>query len=206
MTKQVALFALSWREGGICVAGKDIKAQQWIRPVTQAGPVTSGQVSGFRLMDVVEMDLGKPVPVHHQIENYDMIQKPWIKKSTLRKQAFNAYLDAPASIWDTAVNKGSDSLTPAEIAQAGIANSLMLIKLPSMMVLHEIREYDGRHKHYGVFTYNNVKYKLSITDSAFTNKYPAPGSYQVIDPILCISLAEVFAKNGKCYKLIAGVM
>ena len=58
------------------------------------------------------------------------------------------------------------------------------------------------------FIYNNVKYKLSVTDTNVERKFEGkpPGIYHFEDQTvyLCISLGEPL--EGYCYKLVAGVM
>ena len=202
------VLALSWREGGICVAGKDINTKDWIRPVTTRGPVQESYTSGLKLLDVTEIELGHAVPVHHQSENYQMIEKPMIKKNEILKSNLQPYFDTPTSIWDTSSSKGRDSLTPEEINKSGVNSSLYLIGLDEMRVSIEEKEYEGkkRKKHYGIFDYNGVNYKLSITDPSFNSMHSSLGLITVSNPFICLSLGEVFKMNGRCYKLIAGVM
>jgi hypothetical protein len=206
--KDIVLFALSWREGGICVAGKDLKTKKWIRPVTAAGPVPADQTAGFNLLDIVEIEIGKSLPVHHQSENYALNSKTWAKKTAISKTDIQPYLDSPANLWDTKDSKGQDSITPQEIIKAGIQRSLYLISLDEMTVSTEEKEYNGKKskKLYGIFIYNGVNYKLRITDPHFNSLYTSPGTVVIKNPVICLSLGGVFEINGKCYKLIAGVI
>ena len=206
MIKQVVLFAISWRQGGYCVAGKDVKTKEWIRPVTAAGPVPEEQVKGLKLMDVVEMELGSHVSVHHQSENYEMIDKPWKKIKEVDKTLIKPFLDDPVNIWDSKLSKGTDSLTPLEITQSVINTSLCLINPVELNILHEKRKSDGKDKHYGIFIFKKQQYKISITDPIFNSRFRQFGNFVIQKPVLCISLAEEFKDRGRCYKLIAGVI
>lgn len=208
MKRQIILLALSWRDGGICVAGRDIHTKEWIRPVTLGGAVPKWQVSEFRLADVIELETTRHVPVHHQIENYLFVDKLWKKVAHVNKSNLKPYLETPANIWNPIGAASVNGLTPSEIKMGGIKYSLLFIALTEMAVRHQQNEFDGKitDKYYGIFEYNKIKYKFSITDPAFTAKFPDLKTYTIKDTMVCCSLAEEFKEMKCCYKLIAGVI
>ena len=59
-----------------------------------------------------------------------------------------------------------------------------------------------------IFSYNNVKYSLVVTDPIIENKYNKRGigKYKLTDENIyfCISLGEPY--NGYCYKLVASII
>jgi len=209
MKKKLVLFALSWRNQDVCVAGKDLFTKEWIRPVTEAGPVPKSDVYKFRLGDIVEIEISNRCAKGHQTENYRLAGNSWRKTGDITPANLRLYFDKPKNIWDYKTHVGHDRLPSADLASAGITNSLFLIEVPQLTVEHEIKEYldtPPRHKHYGRFTYSGVEYRLSITDPVFTAKYPQLGTYNIAKAALCLSLTEPFAVDNKCYKLIAGVI
>jgi len=137
-----------------------------------------------------------------------LLGQAWVKKIKISKTDLQPYLDSPANLWDTTDLKGRDSLTPQDIINAGIKQSLYLIRLGEMTVSLEEKEYSRKKskKLYGIFIYNGVNYKLRITDPQFNSLYANLGASVIKNPIICLSLGEVFEKNGRCYKLIAGVI
>lgn len=209
MKRKIVLFALSWRNGGICVAGKDISNKNWIRPVTATGPIPSPQVSGLKLGDVVELDLGANKPTGHQTENYEYNPGPWKKAIYLDRASLKQFIDTPSHLWlsETPASKNA-SISMPEITATGVSKSLYFIEISDMTVKHEKKDYDGiiRDKFYGVFDYNKVEYTLSITDPAFTHKFQELGEYKIKNPAICVSLSEPFQRDNRCYKLIAGVI
>ncbi|HPD19193.1 MAG TPA: hypothetical protein PLF61_05975, partial [Candidatus Goldiibacteriota bacterium] len=178
------------------------------RPITEEGPVPAQQVKGLKLLDVVEIEVGKNIPNGHQIENYEMIENPWKKIETLTKKNIAVFLDNPSNIWDVGEIKGKDRLTPQEITTGKINNSLCLIHINNFTVKYEKREFDGRtkSKYYGLFQFKGVDYKLSITDPEFTKQFYKIGNYSLNDVIICISLAGIWEERNESYKLIAGVI
>lgn len=210
MKKKIVLFALSWRNQDVCVAGKDLFTKEWIRPVTEAGPVPKSDVYKFRLGDIVEVEVSSHCPKDHQTENYRLVGNSWRKTGVISLANLPLYLDNPPNIWDYKTSIGAKSVPFVDIATAGINKSLYLISVPDLTVDHVMEQYsDGtqKPKYYGTFQYSGVKYKFSITDPVFILKYPNFGTYSVSRPTLCLSLAEPWASmNNRCYKLIAGVI
>jgi len=199
MKKRIVLLALSTRDGGICVAGKDITTSKWIRPVTPHGAVSRAQIHGLTLGDVVEVEILQHKPALHQTENYLYLQNPWAKVSRLPKADLKKYLESPPSIWGPPPGSHPNSLTPAEIT-TGVNNSLCFISVDKIDV--ETVMDNNYPKYYGLFQYNGFDYRFPLKDVAF-REHPVRS---ILNPMICCSLGAEFTGTNRCYKLIAGII
>ncbi len=80
MKTQLVCLANSYKEGGRCLAGVELKdgvslieneKPAWIRPVskTKHGEIPTYLVPHIKLLDIVELDLFEKVPAGYQSEN-----------------------------------------------------------------------------------------------------------------------------------------
>ena len=200
---QIVTLAKSWREGGICFAGKDIKTKKWTRPVTELGPIPKEIAFNINLLDIVDINITRPCPNLHQQENYFFLGNNWKKIGTLKKLQLINLVDGVESIWDHKNSIGADRLYPEDIKTYGISTSLMLIKVDSSKVfLNNYRKWACN------FIYKNVEYTLRITDTEANKKFK---DGQILnEPFFCISLASPWHNSNtnryECFKLIAGVI
>ncbi|OGR46944.1 MAG: hypothetical protein A2021_03790 [Elusimicrobia bacterium GWF2_52_66] len=207
MKRQIVLLALSEKNKAKCVAGKDIKTHDWIRPVSTLGAAPNEEVSKFKLGDVVTVELVAPRPDFHQTENHLYTEKTWRKEGHKSKNELVEYLDNPKNIWlPSGTPAQTKYLTLDEIKCLGVKNSLYLIKVDKLTIIET--DYDGKPKFYGYFDYCRVHYALPIKDQAFIDNYKKTGNTIVIAPLICCSLPVSYMINGepRSYKLIVGVI
>jgi hypothetical protein len=115
--------------------------------------------------------------------------------------------DEPDVLWDAGDSSARGEHNRMSAADAsGARESLYLILVDDLAI--EILNYYGRRRIDGTFSYRGIGYRFSLTDPVFELRYvdKAEGSYSVGAALLTVSLAEVYAQDGFCYKLIAGVM
>ena len=93
-----------------------------------------------------------------------------------------------------------------------LPNSLMLIQPEQMtMVVGTEGAAFGRPKRKvrGYFALAGHEYVLSVTDSVVEGQIkdaPDGSRTEVRNPVLCISLGEIFEAQNACYKLVASVI
>ena len=67
----------------------------------------------------------------------------------------------------------------------------------------------GRRRVRGEFSISNYNYRFAITDPVVESTFqgePEGFARELENPVLCLSISEVFEKQNACYKLIAGVI
>lgn len=207
--------------GGRCIAGKEISDANisvWIRPVsTRERHEVSDEERTFengqkiQLLDIVSIPLIEHSPNGHQIENHTIDNQCFWKK--LRKATWN---EVEASIdhfdelfWgnsSTSSNGENDRVSQINVLNVG--SSLKLIYVMELIFHVQNENFDGntRRRVRTTFTYNNTKYKLSVTDPVFLEEYlnKPEGDYQFGEAALCVSLAEVW--KGFSYRVVASVI
>lgn len=218
-TKVILCLACSTKPHGRCVAGKESTASGfggWIRPVT---PGTHSAITNAQrkyqnqysavALDVLEIQLDAPQLTGFQAENH-LIQVPsqWRFIRKLSVENLGGLVDSPASLWtNTCPDPGSgiNNRVSGDLLQGQQIPSLYLIAVSSMTVL--IADVDGDRSYRGTFTYNEVVYKLKITDPKFHQRFEQQqvGEHEVRIRYLTISLGEVFEVDNYAYKLIAAV-
>lgn len=217
-TKRIVCFANSYKTGGSCIAGKDVETGEWIRPVsdrsTQELIPSEYCYAGYKipaLLDIMDVSLGKSVPHSHQTENHLIINEQWVKRGKLSWDDLEQFRDQPTALWaNTTSTKGGGiyDCMSAEIADK-YDYSLSLIQQNTLTIEVGSSSWDGRTKktYRGRFKFKGVTYNFGITDpvarASFKNR--DEGEYELNDVYLCLSLTEPFEKDGRCYKLIAGV-
>lgn len=220
-SKVILCLACSTKPHGRCVAGKELvggRGAGWIRPVTPGAhsAITNAQrryADQFSAvaLDVVEIQFDQPQQTGFQAENH-LIQVPsqwrFIRKHSVDNLA--AFVDAPATLWtNTCPNptsgSGVNNRVNGDLLEGQRMPSLYLIAVNRLTVL--VSEVEGGRDYRGTFTYNEVAYKLKITDPKFHDSFAQQpvGEHEVVIRFLTISLGEVFEVDNYAYKLIAAV-
>ncbi len=216
--KRIVCFAISYKRGGRCIAGKVVGSGEWIRPVSDR---PTEELNFFeycyedytspRLLDVIDVPLLRAAPHTRQTENHVIQKERWVRRGTLPRDDLEKYRESPESIWaNTGSTKGGGlyDCMSAQIA-AQFNYSLLLIRRKLLTVEVGTSTWEGRTTKTcrGRFTYRDVKYGLKITDpvvvAAYKNK--EVGEYAIDNVYLCLSLTEPYKEDGRCHKLIASV-
>jgi len=120
-------------------------------------------------------------------------------------------VDGPLWINAGSTQNGENDQIPARDA-AGLPNSLMLIRPPALRMVLGIEGADygkPRRKVRGHFSVGGYDYVLAITDPVIESGFRGQQegfARDLRNPVLCISISEVFERQNACYKLIAGVI
>jgi len=223
-TKTIVCLANSRKLSGRCVAGREWDGNRfwaWIRPVSSSEKgelVAERYCEAWRdpqLLDVIEIPLLEARPSGYQSENHLIdAKRRWVCQGAIAvDQLLPAVEKTKRPLW---VNGGStgngrnDKITRS--VATGLPNSLILVQ-PDRLTMTIDTEGVGfanpRRKVRGEFSLYGEEYVLAVTDPVVEREFKAKvdgSSRDVKEPILCISLSEIFEKQNACYKLIAGVI
>ena len=218
-TKRIVCLANSYKIGGTCIAGKEVRGNgygPWIRPVSaretrEVLPVEArySNHADPKILDIIDLPLLEHVPQHHQAENHviDTTRK-WEKVGEFPLDALERLRDDHETLWinsDHTVSGSFDCMSPAEAATQ--QDSLKLIKPDDFRV--EVGSTPWKPRIYrGNFKYKGSHYNLGITDpvarAAFAAK--AHGRYPIVGAYICVSLTEPAPQDGRCHKLVATII
>lgn len=223
--KKILCLADSFRPGGSCVAGIEIldtgEFGSWIRPVSQRPSKAINDLektctdgSRISLLDVVEIDFSHHTPVQHQTENWQIngtvrwekIEQVEIASLTPAIRSSNRPLWTPAR---SSYSGHNDLIAATDISD--FSSSLALIKPARARVDVSRNDFNNKVEVWISFSWANVQHKIKLTDPVQFAKFSPSvdnlqSSYVIDEPILAISLAEVFEQNGTASKLVAGMI
>ena len=221
-TKRIVCLAASLKNGGLCVAGREVAADRfggWVRPISasDASELSYGQYryedySTPKLLDVIDVPLLGPSPHGHQRENALVdTNRRWVRRGKAAFRRLKDLREEPESLW---VNSGStgygrwNSIAGDEARE--FQWSLCLIEVASLEI-GVVRGVRGEMACKAGFEYKGIEYKLSVTDPGIREDFEPRGygcyPLEVAGEIfLCVSLSEPFGLDGRCHKLVAAVM
>ncbi|MCY4245774.1 MAG: hypothetical protein OXU29_01455 [Gammaproteobacteria bacterium] len=220
-TKTILCLANSRKEGGRCVAGKEVlsggRLGNWIRPVSAEGKGEIPQnfrckdgrrLSGLSVLDIIRIPMAEYVPESFQSENHLIDYSPWewIRRASW-EDAVGAIDLVRGNLWingyDSRTTHGHNDHVPSSM-YGELEDSLLLIK-PNKLDIY-LRERQIRAE----FHFNKKCYNLSVTDprvEGHCKKHLKDGEHlkldRLKDALLCISLGEI---NNSAYKLVATVI
>jgi hypothetical protein len=222
--KRIVCLANSNKNGGTCVAGREILASgqygEWIRPVSERPTAEISFMESLysnnqspKLLDVIDVPLKRPAPRLHQTENHEIDpSRQWIRRGKLAWNEVPRLCDRPATIWpesSPAVCGSNNCISPEQAAT--YTDSLLFIRT-SQLILQACpaRNAGGsRLSNKAIFVYNGVEYRLTLTDPAAISAIAKAKNRKLDfdDVFLCISLTEPWpGDNNRCHKLVAAVV
>jgi len=167
------------------------------------------------LLDIIEVPLLKPQPSQYQSENHLVdTKRPWRRVGAIDPaHAVDATEEIKGALWVNGNHTGNginDKISRS--AADGLPNSLVLVR-PKRLMMTIDTEGSGfgnaRRKVRGDFSLNGERYVLAVTDPIVEREFNQKkdgSSLELKNPVLCISLSEIFEKQDACFKLIAGVI
>ena len=220
--KRIVCFANSRKEGGRCVAGKELlpdgRPGAWIRPVSS---LPHGGVSEDercyedgrepRVLDVIDVPVIGPHPRDYRQENWRLDPKSrWTKVERIQWNALPQWADAGEDLWIVghSSSEGQNDRIPLHDANS-LRSSLRLIEVRSLQITvsEPTKPSNPIPALRAAFHYNGHDYSLRITDpesesGAVKMGY---GNYDVDGQrFLTISMGRPF--EGYIYKLIAAII
>jgi hypothetical protein len=216
MIKYFVCLANSYKPGGRCIAGIELEKidndnfspirengePKWIRPVSRIGQggVATNLVNQINLLDIVETNVTEFCPNGYQSENVYFDEN---SIRVIRK------INTPNESVETLVTNregmifGNLTKTLVDEEVQSLDHSLLLVKPSSFKTYFE----DGGFKTDFIFNGINNRF-IKITDPKFITAIGEDedllDNYQNI--FLTISLGVRYPKNGRYYKLVAGVI
>ena len=220
--KRIVCLANSRKDGGRCVAGKELmpdgRPGAWIRPVSDLphGGVSEDERSyedGSEpcILDIIDVPTIGPYPKDHQRENWRLDpERRWVKMGSIQSNALPQWVDAGADLWidGHSSSNGRNDRIPLPDADS-LDSSLRLIEIRSLQVTvsEPNKPSNPVPTLRGAFRYNGRDYSLRITDpvsesGAMRLDY---GDYEVVGQrFLTISLGKPL--EDYVYKLIAAII
>ena len=219
--KRIVCLAKSNREGGFCVAGKELNhggVGPWIRPIgtgldEAVNPSICQYVDGTELglRDVVEVSLRRHAPSGHQQENWMLDEsRPWRKVGELSRKYVGNTVDTDyTTLWGVGCSSSTgrnDCVETSDVYE--YSDSLRLVHVEDLTVV--VRDYPSesgaRRRVQGRFSFGRSEYAMWIKDvkceSFYANARPQEVTFR--NRHLAVSLAKDY--EGRCYKLIAGII
>lgn len=221
VTKTLICLANSFRPGGSCVAGIEFTNGQigaWVRPISQRGDraindqeKTFADGSKLSVLDIVEIDFDSHRPEQHQTENW--LIRPgtrWRKVGqATRDHLAAAVLSVTSPLWRPAQSTFTGRNDQVSAAVAMHHNYSLVLINPSVATVDVSHNQIADKREVWVsFTWASTLHKMKLTDGVqFARLNTEVGDCHTLNnPLLCISLAEVWAKRGTASKLVAGLI
>ena len=207
----ILILANSTKQGGFCVAGKDIISNKWIRLVGDKNgaeltlsQITYNDISGKRQMiryepfdKFIRLKTGASVPLIYQPENILIANEPW---QEIQVSQHNVSCDTPIDLWGT-----SDRIKACDIEQGlvNISQSLYLIQVTNLQFY--VNDYNSNRV---CFQYGTNEYDLGATMNPAIFNDLANGM-RAHNNILTVSLAGPFfnryTNQHEHFKIVAAV-
>jgi hypothetical protein len=146
----------------------------------------------------------------HQTENHLIDPRVyWSKVSVLAWKTLSTIQDKPTTLWANVdhTSLGVFDCMSSEIASA-LGSSLLLIHVDDFSIEVETNHFSGKLAFRGTFTYKGTHHNFSVTDPRARDVFgpQGVGIYPIGEAYLCVSLTEPFEKDGRCHKLVAGIL
>jgi hypothetical protein len=188
--RDIVILANSRRHDGRCIAGKDLATGEWIRPISIFGKGRKdpeafydsdlnkliGDPDGPKLLDCVKIGLSSACRTNCQPENYSIDGTPWQKRSQFLLYKLPTLADLGDCCFLGNHDRYGDRIPVSEVQANPLKSSLNLIKMNGkenhVYLIHQ-KKSDGTYKHRMHFTYEEIFYNLSVTDSHYENVYHA---------------------------------
>lgn len=218
---RVLCLANSYKEGGRCIAGIDVKSKEWVRPISsrEGGAYRVEELvyeNGARLevLDVFEFHGHEAAPSLYHPE--DIIVDPswsYVRAATIEDVGIVEELALKGPLL---LGSSESSIQCPTESTKQVENSLGSVVLKSSRVkFRKERGTDGRVRKRATFRLRGSDYDLPITDPSVLAKLAAldVGEYAASEigiesdhVILVVSLAEPWDRNNRCYKVVAAVV
>ena len=218
MEKQIICMGNSYKNGGRCLAGIEVKETakgvsivrnhyglpNWIRPVMSNGDngLPEYLVGSFSVLDILVVDVTNAVPTGAHCENVHFNSIKKVGRLGQNSQNLTPLCDTMHSL--IFGNRGK--AVPNEVFENG-DYSLMFIMPENPVVNMQLDEY-GHEKFRIQFIYNGTQYDFPLTDTKYINELRSRnkpcGGRNTGDLYLTLSLGVNHFDWH--YKLVAGVI
>lgn len=215
---RLVVLANSWKHSDWCIAGIDLDTGAWVRPVTQLPdgrvPKSAMKLKGYfpKLLDIIELPLAPTGPDYgFEKENRTILPGQWTHCGKMSPADLQAYANAA----DCCILHNAENLVSLDVLQGKPPeerHSLQLIHAYDFQARAAQKRTNGEKTWQGVFTSNNRKMAIRITDPVFIGKVTA-GYKPAKTCLITMSLSMPYKPpdwnddvSPACWKLIAGVI
>ncbi|HAW0319000.1 TPA: hypothetical protein JLI98_002156 [Escherichia coli] len=218
---RLVLLAASAKRKHYCLAGRkwhEDETHLWIRPVGNSLPDDNDalttreiQFKDYRIpqvLDVVDVHLLRKANHPVQAENF-LIDTSfrWKKVGTLPVNKLDQFVEYPDTLWfNPQQHYGVNDCFPSQLIN-GQTNSLYFIIIEDLVIRVSHSSYNRRKRYHGLFEYNQINYKISITDTIIYSTYgqKEDGDYHYGKCYATLSMAP-FSERNECYKFLAALI
>ena len=220
--KTIVCLANSFRHGGSCVAGIEYENGQFsdcIRPTSHRNDhainndeKTCSNGERCNVLDILKISFDQHVPMGHQTENWLITQNVrWTKTGRLDKNLLvPAIQNPPARLWHSMESTQEGRRDKVSRVFANIQTSSLELIQPNVATINVVppEEAGGRAQIWVSFNWAGLDYKLKLTDPVQFARFQNGDSlqYQLANPMMCISLAEVWDVSRTASKLVASLI
>ncbi|MEN1761572.1 dual OB domain-containing protein [Anoxynatronum sibiricum] len=220
MKKSIILLTKSKKYRNYCIAGIDINNGEWVRIVSndtnihyavKQEDIMYENNEEAEIFDIIAIECEKDRKSYYQSENYIFDNAYYWEK--IGKATINDVLAIKPCenrnfiFYDTNKKVASDYL---KTINSDDIYSLMLICPTNVEIIVKQWSHDEEKKITMNFEYNSNRYRyIPITDEIFNNQHRTKidGNYSLhYNPILIMSLGEMYERDKCHYKLIASVL
>jgi len=214
MFKKFICLGNSYRQGGACIAGKEISDSNqlgaWFRPVGREHASLSRTSYDFAIGGIYSCDVDTYSPLPTQCENYTLSADPqWKRYPAFPRHFLDKLVDMPHDLWYSSNASSSrfglnDRISMDDPALNG--QSLYFVRLPvaELYCVEEGYEF-SRPRLRMAFAYAGVPYKLRVTDFSLCSRTMQVGDCVKLGPCyVTVSLGCPYKVDNNCYKLVAG--
>jgi hypothetical protein len=216
------VLASSRKGGGRCIAGYDLEAERWIRPVSDLADgalmIEHCGIEGAwpEVLDIVRIEINQPRPLAWQPENWSLTDAPWERIDRLDPAHAADVLQGLVNHDVTLLQSTNRKIAGDYLQAHPIAASLTLAKPDQLQWRIEEPPWGGRQEK-ALFSANGRgQYDFHVTDFPIEDAlhgldfgvHPraAVGIDDRAEVYLTISLGEPYNLNNDCYKLAAAVI
>jgi len=209
---QIICPANSNKHQGRCIAGIDIKANKWVRPIIQGKTAIYEErfIDGKgnnepQLLDLIEIPLGSLAPDEGcQPENYYAIKGLWRRINHLSINDISKYIENTSQLLHN-----QDKKVDPEIFGTMLRSQWKSLQLIEVIDAKFYSKQWEKTNYYCIFTYSGIQYDLKLTDPLaihkVESKHPFTGRC-----LLSISMATPWKTPAYdkpyCWKMVAGVI
>ncbi|MDQ3671465.1 MAG: hypothetical protein M3364_03370 [Actinomycetota bacterium] len=216
------VLASSRKGGGRCIAGYDLEAERWIRPVSDLADgalmIEHCGIEGAwpEVLDIVRVEVDQPRSLAWQPENWSLTGAPWQRVDRLDPSTAADLLQGLVN-YDVTLLQSTNRKIAGDYLQANpISDSLTLVKPDQLQWRIEEPPWGGRQEKALFSADGQGQYDFHVTDFPIEDAlhgldfgvHPraAVGIDDRAEVYLTISLGEPYNRNNDCYKLAAAVI
>ena len=212
---RMIVLANSWKHGDYCLAGIDIRARKWVRPVTDLAdgrvPIEAMKLNGYfpKLLDVVQLPLAEAGPdFGFACENRSILPGKWSLLGQVKPRQIMQFVEKPRYI----LHGSGKTVKPSALKKMPFERrrTLQLVLVEGMTI--RSKNVLGVKTWMATIQSGGKPLEVNVTDPAFSDALNNGGTVPA-RAIITVSLGMPYKpsdwpKNAEpaCWKIIAAVI